>query len=171
MAEKQTKTSRAPQAEAAPSLPVVDGDNRSVGTVTLSASVTDGDSTTTGTVVIRVHNSLKEVGDIARKFLVDFSEQALPPEQVVANFSDVCKGKSDELLDVRNNQRNFDITAYTVGQPAVGINFGGFCPYRFRFGDGCASELASIIAPIRDYFKEHPQSQKMLASFRTSIGR
>ncbi len=39
MAEKQTKPSRAPQAEAAPTLPVFDTDNKAVGSVTLAADV------------------------------------------------------------------------------------------------------------------------------------
>ncbi len=108
------------------------------GTVTLSVSVTDGDSTAAGTVIVRVHNSAKEVGDIARQFLVDFSEQTLAPELVVRNFSDSCRGKSDEIFDVRNNQLNFDITQWSVGQPSVSVNFGSFCPFRDRFGDACA---------------------------------
>lgn len=91
---------------------------------------------------------------MARQFLVDFSEQTLLPEQIVRNFSDVCRGKQDELTDVRNNQLNFDITQWTVGTPNVSVNFAGFCPFRSRFGDACA------IVPV-DWFSTCISERRM----------
>jgi hypothetical protein len=116
------------------------------GTVTISLSVSDGGTTTTGTVVVRVHDSVREVASIAREFLVDFSEQRLPPEQVVRNFREGCGvgglGKQNELNDVRNNQRDFQITGWDVENPGrVSVNFGGRCTLftdRLRTGDACA---------------------------------
>ncbi len=107
------------------------------GTVTLTVSVSDGDSSATGTVVIRVHNSVKEVGDMARQFLVDFSEQKLAPEQIVRNFSDECSGKSAELSDVRDHQLDYRMERWRVDPPVVSVTFGGFCPFP-EFGDACA---------------------------------
>jgi IPT/TIG domain len=91
-----------------------------------------------GSVTIRLHASAKEVRDLAVEFLVDFSQQRLSPEQIVRGFTDTCRGKADELEDVRKNQRDFTITSYSVEpNPPVEIAFGTFCRYRDRFGDAC----------------------------------
>jgi hypothetical protein len=96
---------------------------------------------TTGSVTVSLHDSEKELSDLGWEFLVDFSQQRLSPETIVRNFTDSCRGKSDELSDVRNNQNEQTITEYTVGSPQVTISFGAVCQYfssRGRFGDGCA---------------------------------
>jgi hypothetical protein len=91
-----------------------------------------------GLLTVRLHASAKEVRDMAVDFLVDFSRQQLSPEQVVRNFTDACAGKGSELTDVRNNQRDFTITAFTVEpNPPVEIAFGGVCRDRGRTGDAC----------------------------------
>jgi hypothetical protein len=108
------------------------------GTVTLTLRVGDGGSQVTGTVVVRVHDSVNEVGDMARTFLEDFSRQERSPEDVVRNFADGCSGKAAELLDVRNNQRTFEILSWSVGDPDVTVRFGGVCQHRNRAGDACA---------------------------------
>lgn len=112
-------------------------------TVTLSLTVSDGGTTATGNVIVRVHDSAREVGEMAKLFLEDFSRQELSPEQVVRNFREGCglggQGKENELLDVQNNRRTDDILSWVVGTPAVAINFGGVCPFRARLGDACAT--------------------------------
>jgi hypothetical protein len=91
-----------------------------------------------GSLTVRLHASAKEVRDLAVEFLTDFSQQRLSPEQVVRNFSDSCRGKGEELSDVRNNQREFTITGFTVDpNPPVEIDFGGVCRDRGRTGDAC----------------------------------
>jgi hypothetical protein len=92
-----------------------------------------------GLLAVRLHASAKEVRDLAVEFLVDFSQQRLSPEQVVRGFTDTCRGKADELTDVRRNQQEFTITAFTVEpNPPVEIAFGGVCRDRGRTGDACA---------------------------------
>jgi hypothetical protein len=92
-----------------------------------------------GLLTVRLHASAKEVRDLAVEFLTDFSQQRLSPEQVVRNFSDSCRGKGDELDDVRDNQQEFTITAYDIqGSPPVDVEFGGVCRDRGRTGDACA---------------------------------
>lgn len=94
-----------------------------------------------GSVTVSLHDSEKELSDLGEQFLVEFSQQRLSPEQIVRNFTDACRGKSDELSDVRINQAEQTITEYTVGSPQINISFGAVCPYfssRGRFGDGCA---------------------------------
>ena len=93
----------------------------------------------TGSVSIRLHASAKEVRDLAVEFLVDFSQQRLSPEQIVRGFTDTCRGKADELEDVRRNQREFTINSYSIEpNPPVDVAFGSFCRNRDRFGDACA---------------------------------
>ena len=39
------------------------------------------------------------------QFLLEFSQQSLPPEQIVRNFYTGCPGRNDELSDVRTTRR------------------------------------------------------------------
>jgi hypothetical protein len=96
-----------------------------------------GENRAMGSTAVRLHNSPREVSDLASEFLLDFSKQ-LDPAFVMKNFTPTCPGTADELNDVRNNQANFVITSYTVGTPATRADFTGTCPFRNRFGDACA---------------------------------
>jgi hypothetical protein len=107
-----------------------------------STTTSDGLPTTsehrvTGTSSVRVHNSVREVSDLAELFLLDFSRQ-LEPAFVMRNFTPTCPGTADELGDVLNNQRNFVITSYTIGPAVTTVPFTGRCSFRNRIGDGCA---------------------------------
>ncbi len=94
-------------------------------------------STAKSTLVL--HDSVREISDMSYQFLLEFSQQALPPEQIVRNFYTGCPGRNDELSDVQNNQKNWKITAYQVATTfPVTVNFSGKCPFRDRSGDGCA---------------------------------
>ena len=59
----------------------------------------------TAMVTVRVHNSIKEIGDLAGEFLNDFSNSLVSAESVVRNFSDsqIC-GKSQERNEIRDNR-------------------------------------------------------------------
>ena len=66
-------------------------------------------------------------------------QQRLPPDQIVRNFSDSCRGKIDERNEVANNQATFTITSYSVDpNPPVDIEFGSVCRDRGWTGDACA---------------------------------
>jgi hypothetical protein len=92
-----------------------------------------------GLFAVRLHASAKEVRDMAVEFLTEFSQQRVSPDQMVRNFSDACAGKNQERDQVRDNQRDFTITAYTVEpNPPVEVDFGGVCRDRGRVGDACA---------------------------------
>jgi hypothetical protein len=98
---------------------------------------TTGENRVSTTSLVRVHNSPKEVGDLAVQFLVDFSRQ-IDPVQVMRNFSTFCAEAAAELIEVRDNQRQYLITSYTVGQPVTSVTFAGKCPFRNVTGDACA---------------------------------
>jgi len=115
-------------------------------TVTEHYQTTDGsglpvtrDNTATQSTGVRVHDSVKEVGDLAVDFLVGFSKQ-LDPAFVVRNFSDSCGGKADEKSDVQKNNDQNTVNSYTIGNPATTVGFIGKagCPFRGVFGDACS---------------------------------
>ena len=107
----------------------------------------------TRTVTVRVHDSIKEVGDLAREFLLLFSDSSVPPPQVIAGFSDTCRGKADELGDVEGNRCEFTIVSSFIGPATVAIGFGGVCPVpngpQLR-SDACVqvpARWASVVKP------------------------
>jgi hypothetical protein len=104
------------------------------------------ENTVSQTTKVSVHDSVKEVGDLAVQFLTDFSHPEVPPETVVRNFSDKCKGKAAELSDVRDNRNCYVITDYFVGSPATTIGFDSVCPYRAH---GPREADACIGVPVR----------------------
>jgi hypothetical protein len=113
-------------------------------TVTLTLEVIEKYGTglehrVTATAEVALHNSAKEVGDMARQFLLDFSDSDLRDVgYIMRNFEPGCYGTSSETEDVVNNRASFRIVSYSVGSPSVTVNFGGTCPFRARAGDACA---------------------------------
>lgn len=98
-----------------------------------------------GGITVGVHDSVREVGDMARKFLLLFSDSNVAPETVVQDFLPGCgangMGRQNELDDVIYNRNNFVITGHSIGQPQVTVQFGGQCTLfsdRFRPADACA---------------------------------
>ena len=93
----------------------------------------------TATTVVDLHNSPKEVGDLARQFLLDFSAQ-LPVDQVMRNFTVTCPEAADERGDVANSNEQFRILDSTVGDAVTTVTFAGSCPFigRNPRGDACA---------------------------------
>ena len=98
----------------------------------------------TRTADLSLHDSIKEVGDMARQFLLDFSDSNIRDVDVVMrNFgsASTCpdfREVEGERSDVSNNRTNFRIVDYRIGAAAVTVNFGGSCPFRFKRGDACA---------------------------------
>lgn len=94
-------------------------------------------------IVVRVHDSAKELQDRAKRFLDQFSQSRVSPDEVMRDFQDGCgaggTGKRDEQLDVERNRLNFLILDWFVGTPRVTIDFGGVSPFRTRQADGYAA--------------------------------
>ena len=94
----------------------------------------------TATTVVDLHNSPKEVGDLAILFLEDFSKQ-LPVDVVMRNFTATCPESIDERGDVERNNATNEILAYNVSQNhTTTVPFSGTCPFvgRNPRGDACA---------------------------------
>ena len=71
------------------------------------------------TVQVRYNDSYAEVSKLSVDFLNDFATYTTSPEQCVRNFSDSCRGKADELSDIRANRVNFQIQSGRLGTPAI----------------------------------------------------
>jgi hypothetical protein len=110
--------------------------------VTEALTGSAGTQSTTAKATLSLHNSLKEIGDMSRQFLLDFSDSRLAPSYVVRDFYDGCPGKAEELSDVTDNRTKFVILSSTIGPAgpvSVGFKAGCVVPnYPTRAGDGCA---------------------------------
>jgi len=58
---------------------------------------------------IRLHDSPKELGDLALRFLGDFANSSVSPSTCVREFSDGCAGKALEKSDVERNREHLVI--------------------------------------------------------------
>ncbi len=66
-------------------------------------------SVTASSPAVRVHDSLRELGDLALRFLGEFANSDIPADVAVREFSDSCRGKQDEREDITANRRDFDV--------------------------------------------------------------
>ena len=89
---------------------------------------------------LSLHDSAKEVSDMARQFLLDFSDSSMPVSLVMRNFHPDCEGTVAETAQVAQNRIDFRIIASKIGAAATTVQFGGICPYRSpqHRGDACA---------------------------------
>ncbi len=75
----------------------------------------------TSTASVRVHNSPKEVGDLALGFLREFATSTIPADVAVRDFSDSCRGKSEERGDIADNRVYYEILASSLNLVNVSI--------------------------------------------------
>ncbi|HTL46129.1 MAG TPA: hypothetical protein VL262_17460 [Vicinamibacterales bacterium] len=97
----------------------------------------------TGTATLSLHDSVKEVGDMARQFLLDFSDSNITDvSYIMRNFDASCSGTAQETQQVSDNRKKFQIVKWSVGSSSVKVPFGNaFCPVpdRVQRGDACSS--------------------------------
>jgi hypothetical protein len=94
----------------------------------------------TASAVISLHDSKKEVGEMARQFLLDFSDSNIRDiSAIMRNFIPGCYGTQDETDQVTENRRRFRILDWVVGDPETSIDFGGICPFARKHGDACTA--------------------------------
>jgi hypothetical protein len=118
-------------------------------TVTLTLEIVERYGTgqehrVTRTAPVALHDSIKEVGDMSRQFLIDFSNTLLKnTDEIMRNFGTaaICPHPNeltDERDQVTNHYRSFVVHQSTIGGASVNVNFGGSCYAGLR-GDACAS--------------------------------
>jgi hypothetical protein len=128
--------------------------------VKIALTVSDGpDNRVSAEKTIQLHDSIKEVGDLARQFLLDFSDSSRSPEFVVRNFSKSsrCEAERDsEFDDVAKNRRYYRIESSSVGAATVTVQFGGRpCPLAPpKDGDACAAIPAAWQSLCLETFSE-----------------
>jgi len=104
----------------------------------------------TRTRTVSLHDSATEVGDMARRFLSEFSKPQTNQDwqDVMADFDiegGTCPDPSqvdDERTDVIDHYTHFVMHAYTIGPAAFSFRFDSACPVPGRSdrpGDGCVS--------------------------------
>lgn len=96
------------------------------------------------TAAVALHDSHKEVGDMSREFLIDFSTTSIKDwRYIMRNFNRVAcpdAGEVDlERIDVENHYTNYVMHNYRIEPASVTVNFGGVCPYLNKRGDACAA--------------------------------
>lgn len=96
-----------------------------------------------GAATVSLHDSVKEVGDLARQFLLDFSDSRITDvDYILRNFTtstDACaSGTANEHDDVAKNRVDYRINTSSIGAADVSVEFGGTCAFRGRPGDACA---------------------------------
>jgi hypothetical protein len=98
-----------------------------------------------GTAALSLHDSVAEVGGMARQFLLDFSDSSIRDvPYIMRNFDMTCGDAAQAEFDqVANNRQVFNIFRWNIGPASVTIPFGnGFCPIpsnRTQRGDACAA--------------------------------
>jgi hypothetical protein len=119
-------------------------------TVTLSLKVTEKfgagnvfEHSVDATATLSLHDSIKEVGEMSRQFLLDFSDSSVPVDVVMRNFDLTCGPAQDERAQVMRNRATFTINRFTIGPATVTVPFGNaFCPIpggRIQRGDACSA--------------------------------
>ena len=99
----------------------------------------------TRTQTLALHDSTKEVGDMSRRFLTEFSKPQTNQDwqDIMKDFkASVCPRPEfvdDEREDVIRHYTNFTMHAFTIENASVTLHFGGACAFRNRPGDACAS--------------------------------
>lgn len=112
-------------------------------------------------IAVSLHDSLAEVGGMARQFLLDFSDSNIRDvNYIMRNFTDttsVCShGKASETSDVKHNRDTFRITSSFVGPADVIIAFGTICRVQSAAGDACAFVPVDWVSTIlADGTREH----------------
>lgn len=101
---------------------------------------------------VSLHNSPAEVSDMARQFLLDFSNSAIRDvNYIMRNFTDLCAaGKTAETSEVAHNRDHFTIRSARVDAAAVTVSFGGACPLRARSADACAQVPVDWLSTFLD---------------------
>src|SRR4029453_1483370 len=66
----------------------------------------------TKNITVSVHDSVKEVGDMATEFPTNFSKSEVGVDTVMKDFTPSCSGTADERRDVEDNRHDFIITSY-----------------------------------------------------------
>ena len=120
---------------------------------------------TTGMQTVRLNNSPRELRELSIRFLTDFANSRISPDQCVAEFSDSCNGKKDERADVDDNRHDYEMIGSTIRHTGLSI-----APNRMTavVNTFCSFTVKVIAAQPRE--EGCQQGQCPLGSIGTSTG-
>jgi hypothetical protein len=136
----------------APDAVVADSTTIGGSAVTISLKVTERygplggappfEHSVSGTARLSLHDSARSVGEMARRFLLDFSDSSIRDvPYIMRNFSRArCPqpGEVDsEYSDVTKDRIERRRTDYSVASVPATVSFKGTCPFRGKPGDAC----------------------------------
>ena len=75
----------------------------------------------TSNTTVRLHNSPKELRELSIRFLTDFANSKISPDQCVAEFADSCNGKKDERADVDDTRHDYEHIGSTIRHTSLSI--------------------------------------------------
>jgi hypothetical protein len=70
---------------------------------------------------IRLHNSPRELGELAMRFLRDFANSSVSPESCVREFSDSCRGKFVEREQIEFNREHYQVLSSSLDLHRVSV--------------------------------------------------
>ena len=95
-------------------------------TLTVTERYTSGTSqaenTVSSTTTVRLNNSPRELRELSLRFLTDFADSRVSPEACVAEFSDSCRGKRDELEDIQDIRHDYEHIGSTLRHTSLSID-------------------------------------------------
>jgi hypothetical protein len=106
---------------------------------------TQKENTVSTTEKINYNDSPAEIGGLVTQFLKDFGTYSVSPEMCVRNFSDSCRGKADELSDIKANRSRVGVQILDATSSIGSIAFNGNktsadivapCTFRDQYADG-----------------------------------
>jgi hypothetical protein len=75
------------------------------------------------TIEVRYNDSPAEVMRISKRFLTElFANFSVSPQEAVQDFADSCPDKANELSDIANNRKNFQILSGTYENVVIDFN-------------------------------------------------
>ena len=104
---------------------------------------------------VRVHNSPKELGDMSVQFLTDFANSSVSTSTCLRDFTDSCKGKSDERNDIDANRIHYEILSSSLSLRSVTVASSGLsgnmtvaCSFTSRIKACDAGDKACVIGDV-----------------------
>ena len=86
-----------------------------------TSGTTQAENKVSSTTTVRLNNSPRELREMSIRFLTDFANSKISPDQCVAEFSDSCNGKKDERADVDDNRHDYEHIASTIRHTSLSI--------------------------------------------------
>ena len=94
-------------------------------TLTVTERYTSGsaqaENTVKSTTPVRLHNSPRELREMSIRFLTDFANSKISPDECVKEFSDSCNGKKDERADVDDARHDYEHIGSTIQHTSLSI--------------------------------------------------